>query len=112
MKYPFLVLTLLALVLNGLAYLVFDGYQALNAVLSSALLAVNGLLLTIVMLSRIKDAFKVSLGILFPVAAFISFVLALFVDGNAKNDGCFFASIAILVVQLGVFAATYYASDK
>lgn len=104
--------TLVLLLLNGAAYAIFDNYAGYNALLSSAVLVVNGLLLLGVFLSGLKDAFKASLGILFPLGAFIALVLSFFADSTAKNDGFLFGCTVILVLQTLVFAATYYASKK
>lgn len=112
MKYFVLFCTLILLLLNVAAYAIFDGYEGFNALLSSAVLVVNGLLLTGVFFSDIKDAFKISLGFLFPVAALIAFGLSIFADTTAKNNGSIFGCVVILVFQIIMFAAAYYASKK
>lgn len=112
MKNLILFCTLILLLLNVAAYAIFDSYMGFNTALSSAVLVVNGLLLTGVFLSDLKDAFKASLGVLFPLAAVIAFVLSLFADSTAKNDGFLFGTIVILVLQVIVFAAAYYASKQ
>lgn len=106
MKSLSLIVSLILIVVNILAGLILKDYHTENVVMSSCVIAVNALLLWWVAQSNMKDAFKISYHILFPILCLIEFILAVVAPSQWENNFYFIGIIACFAFQaILVFAA-------
>lgn len=100
------IICLILIVVNILAGIILKDYHVENVVMSSCALLVNALLLWLVAKSNMRNGFKVSLHILFPVICIIEFILALLAPSKWENNFYLVGIILCLAFQaIVVFAA-------
>lgn len=88
----------LCLLVNILCGLVLSCYSAFNCGVTSAVILLNMGMLYLVSTIHLKDAFRISLNILFPVIAIIEFLVGLFAPEQFENNGfIIFLAVALLV---------------
>lgn len=75
------------LVVNVLLGLILSSYSYFNIGLNCAIIAVNVLLLYLVSVMRLKDAFRVSLSLLFSSIATIEFIGGFFAPAQFEDNG-------------------------
>ncbi len=106
MKLLTLIVSIILIVINILAGLILKDYHIENVIMSTSVLMVNALLLWWVAQSNMKDAFKVSYHIIFPVLGLIEFILAIVAPSQWENNFYFIGIILCLAFQvIMVFAA-------
>lgn len=106
MKSLTLIVSLILIVVNILAGLILKDYHIENVVMTSIVLIVNTLLLWWVARSDMKDGFKISYHILFPILGFIEFILAIVAPSRWENNYFLIGIILCLAFQaIMVFAA-------
>ena len=86
MKNVFLTIGGLILIVNVLCGFVLSSYTLFNCVLSSCVIIVNVIALTVITAVKLKDAFKISLSILFPLMGLIEFVFSLLSSESVQDN--------------------------
>ena len=86
--------------LNTLAGLMFDGYDWANVGLTSVVLVCNFLLVHVLYLLRIKDAFKITLSFLFPFFEVIEYVLAILAPVALTNNIHLMCIVSLIFFQI------------
>lgn len=87
---------ILLILVNVLAGIIFTEYERFNIYMTSICLFINTALLWFISWGRMKDAFKLSLFILFPIFAIAEFVLMVLSPPTLK-DNIYFMATAVLV---------------
>ena len=67
-----------ALVINILCGLIISSYSIFNCGITSGIIILNALLLLLVSEITLKDGFRISLNVLFPLMALVEFIAGLF----------------------------------
>lgn len=99
MKYN-LIFFLLLMVVNTFAGLIFDNYEWVNFGFTSVVLVCNFLLIHILCLLKIKDAFKIALPFLFSFFEIIEFVLAIFTPAGFANNIHLMCIVGLILFQI------------
>ena len=102
MKKAFLIIGLLLLFANIAVGLIVSSYSVFNMCASSLVIVVVTLLLAFIAKSKIKDAFKIPITLLFALLGIIQFVLAILSPEQYK-DNWYLIAIIILVIIESVF---------
>ena len=102
MKKTFLIIGLLILLANIAIGLIVSSYSIFNMCASSLVIVANTLLLAFIAKSKIKDAFKIPLTLLFVLLGIIQFVLAILSPEQYK-DNWYLIAIIILVIIESIF---------
>jgi len=103
MKPIFLVFGITAILINTSIGLIFDSYQIFNWLLANLLILFNTILLLIVSKSKINDAYKISLNLLFLFLGVISFFFSIKMESEIKNNYYFTTILIISMIQLLIF---------
>ena len=85
------------LIANFIFGLLLSSYEWLNVLLSSGIIILSGIFMLMVGILPLKDGFKSSLYVVYPILGFIEFVLSLF-SPSRITDNWVVSVITILVV--------------
>lgn len=86
------------LVTNFLFGLLLSGYEWLNVLLSSGIILLFGIFMLLIGVIQLKDGFKSSLYVLYPILGFIELVLSPFSPNRITDNW-----VVIVVTLLSVF---------
>lgn len=100
------------LVANLLFGAILSFYGWCNVALSSAVIAITGLLLYLTDIIHLKDAFKVSLMVLFLIAGAIEFMLSLIASNRFADNWWLILVIFLMAVEVIVLIITNAISKK
>ena len=103
MKSVSLIVSIILIVLNILAGLMLEAYHQENVIMSTCVLAINALLLWVIAHCDMKDAFKVSYHILFPLFCLVELILAIVAPSQWQNNYYLIGIICCLAVQVVLF---------
>lgn len=106
MKQFSLLSTVLFVILNILLGVVIQDYESYNVILSSSVLVGNLIIVLVLLNLRLKDAFKVSLCILFPVMTVTEFVLAVLAPYSFYDNWFIISIMALLSLQIILLLVT------
>ena len=95
-------------VFNTLLGVMIDGYEIENCMLVNLSLVLTAGLLYWLFDSKIADALKIALSVLFSLTGIVRVVLMLF----SPSDVVFFTFIGILLLEAIIMAIAYYITSK
>lgn len=104
MKNIVITLGALCFVANLLVGLIITAYAPFNMVLNSVVIIVNTLLLYALTVSSIKDGFKASLCLLYPIMGIIEFFLGLFAPDKWENNWYLIICVIFLFFECALYA--------
>lgn len=99
MKKAFLVIGLLLLLANIAVGLIVSSYSLFNMCASSLVIVATTLLVAFMAKSDIKDAFKITLTLLFTLLGIVQFVLALLSPEQFKDNWYLIAIIVLVIIE-------------
>ena len=99
MKRIILLSGLVLLIMNLLFFAVLSSYGGYNATASCIVIAVTGVLLCLVDTVCLKDAYKVSLMLLFTIGGAIEFVLSLVAPNRFEDNWWLIVVIGMLALE-------------
>lgn len=105
-------ISLAILVANILFGAILSCFDTFNVVLSSCVIAITALLLYLISVITMKDAFKVSLSLIFSLIGFIEYLLAVFAPSHFKDNWCLIIVIFLAVLQTALLITTNVVSNK
>ena len=108
MKNLYLIIGLIALVLNTIIGLIFSGYSTFNFISSDVVIVINTMLLFILSSSKISDGFKVSFSFIFPLLGFVSFILACIMDKKLNDNIQLTGVLIISTIQIFLLILTSF----
>lgn len=94
-----------------LRYLISD-VSELSVYLSTASIAVNGILCLLVKLSSMSDGFKVSLPFLFSFTALVEYIISFFTQEEVHNKWAVVSIIVLATIELLIFFICWISSSK
>lgn len=100
MKQITIIFGLLIIAANLLFGYIISSYQWHAAMVTSVALGVEVGMLILVSCVSMKDAFRVSLNVLFPIFALILFITLLYVPEEGFDSVCYIVAIGIVLVQV------------
>ena len=105
MRYFILFTALILLAINLVAGQIITEYDKLKIISSSSIILLNAIILNVIQHIKLKDAFRISLNILFPLLAIIEFCISLFVSATWTNNYAFIVILSMLAFQIVTIAA-------
>lgn len=99
MKNIYIIIGVIAVLVNSLFGLIFKSYETFNWITADAVIILNVLLLLILSHSKISDGFKVALNFIFPVLGFVSFLLSIKLENKLENNILLSSIIILLSLQ-------------
>lgn len=112
MKLLILLSTFLFVVLNILFGAIIQNYEWYNVILSSGVLVCNLIIVLALLYLKFKDAFKVSLCILFPIMTVGEFVLAVLTPYSFYDNWFIISIMVALSIQVILMLVTTIISQK
>ena len=100
------------LVMNLLSWIVLSFYGGYNHVISSLIIIITGAILYIIDSIYLKDAFKVSLNILFVFIGAIEFILSLIAPNRITDNWWLIIIILLIAVEAILLIVTNIISHK
>ena len=99
MKNAVIVTTAVLLVLNIIAGLVFSSFRPFNVVFTSLIIVITGLLLYLLRVVRMKDAFAISLSFLFIFLGIVEYIMGALSPDRFQNNSVLFVSILLIAAE-------------
>jgi hypothetical protein len=91
---------ILLIAVNLLFGYLLTSYAWHTAVVTSVALGIEIILMIVVSCIRLKDAFRASFNVLFPLLAIIQFIVLLFVPQDGGDSACYIIAAVIALVQI------------
>lgn len=88
-----------ALLLNLLLYFMISSVILLNFIISSIVIVYTISMLMIIIRSKIKPGYKISLSLLIPFFAFVEYLGAILMSGELKDNWVLIGILMIIIVQ-------------
>ena len=89
----------LALAINILCGLIISSYSAFNCGVTSGIIILNALLLLLVSEIMLKDGFRISLNVLFPLLALAEFIAGLFSPEKFQDNSVLVLILVALLLE-------------
>jgi len=99
MKRITIVSTVVMLILNIAANLIFPNYHLFNLILSSVILCHTGIVLYVLALAKISDGFRYSLGSIFIFIGLVGFIISLFSSNTVKGNWLIFILLVVTALE-------------
>jgi hypothetical protein len=99
MKNIYIILGLIAVLINSLIGVIFKNYETFNWITADAVIILNVLLLQILSYSKISDGFKISLNFIFPVLGLVTFILSIKLENKLENNFLLSSIVFLLSIQ-------------
>ena len=100
------------LITNFLFGLLLSSYEWLNVLLSCIIIILFGIFMSLIGIVQLKDGFKSSLYVLYPILGFIELVLSLFSPNRIMDNWVIIVITLIAVFQLVLLFITKVISNK
>ena len=101
MKSIVLYIGLLCLVINAICGLVLSSFSLFNCLLTSGIIVINMVLMYLVSVLTLKDAYRISVNVLFPLLFLVEFICGLFSPEQWK-DNWYIILISLLLLLEGI----------
>lgn len=103
---------LVLLLVNLLFGLVLSAYQWINVLISSGVIVLTGIFMLLIGILPLKDGFKASLYVIYPVLGFIEFLLSVFSPDRIKDNWAMVVLILFVAFQIIFLFITNIISNK
>ncbi len=100
------------LIANFIFGLLLSSYEWLNVLLSSGIIILSGIFMLMVGILPLKDGFKSSLYVVYPILGFIEFVLSLFSPSRITDNWVVIVITILVVFQLILLFIASVISNK
>ena len=100
------------LITNFLFCLLLSSYEWLNVLLSSGIIILFGIFMLLIGILQLKDGFKSSLYVIYPILGFIELVLSLFSPNRIMDNWVIIVITLIVVFQLILLFITKVISNR
>ena len=112
MKRIFLFTCTTLLITNFLFGLLVSSYEWFNVLLSSGIIILFGIFMLLIGILQLKDGFKSSLYVLYPILGFIELILSLFSPNKIMDNWVIIVLTLIVVFQLILLFITKVISNR
>jgi len=110
MKNLTFIIGLMLILLNLLFGLILSSYATFNMVANCVVIAVNVLLIWLVGSIQLKDGFRISLSVLFPLFAIVEFMSIAFSRPQLEDNGAVIFVLLAIMLQVILLLGTNYVS--
>lgn len=110
MKNIFVVIGCIVLLLNAVLGLMISAYPTYNCLLNSGVIIVSTLLLILASTMKLKDGFRVSLSLLFPVCSVVEYICGLCAPSRFEDNICLVVILLLVLLQTIMLVLTNYLS--
>lgn len=100
------------LITNFLFGLLLSSYEWFNVLLSSGIIILFGIFMLLIGILQLKDGFKSSLYVLYPILGFIELILSLFSPNKIMDNWVIIVLTLIVVFQLILLFITKVISNR
>ena len=100
------------LVVNILAGLIMSAYESFNIVATSAIILITMGLLYATTVIQLKDAFRVSLCMIFAFVGLILFLLMLFSPHQIQDNWAMIVALVLIIIEIIVLYIAHGVSKK
>lgn len=100
------------LITNFLFGLLVSSYEWFNVLLSSGIIILFGIFMLLIGILQLKDGFKSSLYVLYPILGFIELILSLFSPNKIMDNWVIIVLTLIVVFQLILLFITKVISNR
>ncbi|MBO7615653.1 MAG: hypothetical protein J6T22_00460 [Bacteroidales bacterium] len=100
------------LVVNILAGLILSAYEAFNIIATSVVILITTGLLYATTVIQLKDAFRVSLCIVFAFVGLVLFLLMLFSPHQIQDNWTVIVALALIIIEIIMLYLGHWASKK
>ena len=100
------------LITNFLFGLLLSSYEWLNVLLSCIIIILFGIFMSLIGIVQLKDGFKSSLYVLYPILGFIELILSLFSPNKIMDNWVIIVLTLIVVFQLILLFITKVISNR
>lgn len=112
MKHLTIIIALILLAVNCLLGFLLSGYEHFNVGANCAVIVINAILIWLLGNTQLKDGFRYSLGILYPIIALIEFLCIAFCKPHYEdNVAVAFVLIAIILQIIILIIANYVSKN-
>ena len=94
------IFTAMLLLVNFLAGLLLSAYEPFNVCFTSIVIVITAVLIGLLRVVKLKDAFAISLSFLFAFLGMVQFVLGCVSPARMEDNGCVIASAVILAFEV------------
>lgn len=112
MKNLTVIIGVILLMLNVICGLILTGYTLFNVCLTSAVIVITTILLCLLQVVKMKDAFAISLGFLFSFMGMVEFVLGSMSPEQVTDNGHFLTIIVLLAIEVSIILICNYISKN
>ena len=112
MKYIYIIIGLLAVLVNSLFGIIFKAYETFNWLSADAVIILNVLLLHNLSHSKISDGFKVALNFILPILGFVTFILSLKLENKLENNFLLSGIFILFLIQIILLIITNALKNK
>lgn len=112
MKRVIILSSVVLLIVNLLFWAIHSFYGGYNAVISSVVIAVTGLLLYLTDSINLRDGYKVSLLLIFSVVGLIEFILSLIAPNRLTDNWWLILVIGLMAAEAILLIITNTVSNK
>ena len=100
------------LITNFLFGLLLSSYEWFNVLLSSGIIILFGIFMLLIGIMQLKDGFRLSLYVLYPILGFIELILSLFSPNKIMDNWVIIVLTLIVVFQLILLFITKVISNR
>lgn len=100
------------LITNFLFGLLVSSYEWFNVLLSSGIIILFGIFMLLIGILQLKDGFRLSLYVLYPILGFIELILSLFSPNKIMDNWVIIVLTLIVVFQLILLFITKVISNR
>ena len=100
------------LITNFLFGLLVSSYEWFNVLLSSGIIILFGIFMLLIGIMQLKDGFRLSLYVLYPILGFIELILSLFSPNKIMDNWVIIVLTLIVVFQLILLFITKVISNR
>lgn len=100
------------LITNFLFGLLLSSYEWFNVLLSSGIIILFGIFMLLIGILQLKDGFRLSLYVLYPILGFIELILSLFSPNKIMDNWVIIVLTLIVVFQLILLFITKVISNR
>ena len=102
----------LCLIVNILCGCIISSYSAFNCGVTSGIIVLNAIIMLIISSITLKDGFRISLNVLFPIMAIVEFVVGLLSPEKFHDNGSLVFILVALLLEGIIIITTNHISKN
>lgn len=102
----------LCLVINILCGFIISSYSSFNCGVTSGIIVLNAIIMLIISMITLKDGFRISLNVMFPIMAIVEFIVGIFSPDRLQDNGSLVFILVALLLEGFIIIITNQISKK